>query len=115
MAKVNFGDRLKAEKEEAAAAFLSQMEKAPGRSEGESPQESETGKKKAADAKSKNRPTERLNLTLPSDLKADLHIMAAIERRAVNHIINDAVGAYLEENRTKINQYKDLFGEGADQ
>lgn len=115
MAKVNFGDRLKAEKEEAAAAFISQMEKATGGSEGEFPRESGAGNNKAAGARNKKRPTERLNLTLPTDLKADLHIMAAIERRAVNHIINDAVGAYLEKNRSKIEQYKELFGEGAEQ
>ncbi len=114
--KKEFKEALKAEKEAAATAFLSQMgkgeatEKEPETERPASlfaPQE-KGGKRQQG---RQQRKTDRLNLTISPQDKADLLIMSHIERKAATQIINNLVEAYLEENRPKIEQYKAIFGE----
>ena len=94
--KKGFTDTLQAEKEAAAAAFMSQTE--TDRAEGQN----------AAKTK-KERKSERLNLTITPSNKEDLIIMSHIERRSINQIIDNLVDEYLEANQEKISAYRKLF------
>lgn len=94
--KKSFLDSLQAEKEETAAAFMSQIER--NNQEGQ-----------AAAKPKKERKSERLNLTITPTNKADLTIMSHIERISITQIIDNLVAAYIEENREKIDAYRELF------
>jgi len=114
-AKKSFKGSLQAEKEAAAEAFLSQLGRDPEKVNLEfKPEKEEREAEKAwrREEKLKNRKTDRLNLTLPPHMKDDLRILSYIERRAATQIINELVGEYLDKHRDKINQYKELFGDG---
>lgn len=94
--KKGFTETLQAEKEAAAAAFMSQTGT-------DQPEGQDTAKKK------KERKSERLNLTITPSNKEDLVIMSHIERRSINQIIDSLVDEYLEANQEKISAYRELF------
>lgn len=117
-AKKSFKGALQAEKEAAAAAFISQMGRDPEEEVKEIFPDGLAATGRTAEdidnPPQKERKTERINLTITPQYKKDLKIMSFIERKSPTALINILVGEYLDKNRPKIDQFKELFGEGAD-
>ena len=59
----------------------------------------------------KERRTERVNLIVSPRLKEDIHKIAHMKRTSINSIANLLMEKYIEENKTLIDKYNDIFGE----
>ena len=55
--------------------------------------------------------TERLALLTTPKIRNDLEKIAAVNRKSVNSIINDAVQEYLKNHENEISRFNAFFGE----
>jgi len=88
--KFDFKNDFKDEREKSTAAFITQADEA-------------REKKKA------NR-SARLNLSMPPQLKEDVELIAAKQRKSANTIINELLEKFVEDNQEDLEASRAFFG-----